>query len=979
MHSQPVVNGDGNNGNGEGNERGAGVLSFGPFRLYVRARRLERDGQVVRIGSRAIDILVALTERAGDVLTRDELIAYVWPDVAVEESGLRVQIAGLRKALGDGQNGARYVTNVPGRGYTFVAPVSRIDAPVSADGPDVPSAPSAIPTSRAASRPGLPARFDRILGRDAAIREVSEQLLSRRFVSIVGPGGMGKTTVAVAVAHAMLPGFEGDVCFVDLGSLSDPRHVLLGVASALGLTAHGDDVAARLVAFLGDRRVLLVLDSCEHVMEAIAPIAERLRGQTAGVHILATSREALRVEGEHVYRLAALETPPERPEGDERDARSGVTAAEVLKFPAVQLFVERAIAGGVDISLSDDDAPVVADICRRLDGIALAIEFAAGRVGAFGIRGTASLLKNRFKLLWHGRRTALPRHRTLRALLDWSYDLLSDVERHVLRRLSVFVGFFSLDGVAALAEDAEGEHAVHTLSSLVEKSLVSMDAGGEEGARYRLLDTVRDYALAKLHEANEYDAAAKLHAIYMSTTLERENRAILSGRANTLAQYVGNVRVALNWAFSDTGSPETGTRLAAAATTMFLESSLLTECRQWGEIALNALHEADRGTRREMNLRAALAVAAMFSHGNSPEVRAGLARALELAEAVDDPYEQLRLLGAIHILCTRTAELREALVVAERSVEVSKRLMTPAATIVSSWMMGTTLHLLGAHEDAERYCRTTVDPSTVPKSAAMLHFGFDHRIRTLVVIARTRWLLGYPEEAFQVATRTIREAEELGQPTTVAIALIWMSSVFVWRGDHDVAADILERLAKYAEKHSLGPYRPTALALQAELAIKRGDFSVVEALRHNMDVLHAERHELLQTVFSTALAEGLAGLGQFDSALRTIDPALEMTDRNGRASYDLPEVLRVKGHLLVSKPAPDDAEGERYLLEALEAAKRQKALGWELRAAMTLARFWASRGRAAEARELVASVYGRFSQGFQTADLLAAKALLSEL
>ncbi|WP_394834953.1 helix-turn-helix transcriptional regulator [Pendulispora rubella] len=956
-------------------ELGAGVLSFGPFRLYARERRLERDGQVVRIGSRALDILIALTARAGDVLTRDELIAYVWPDVAVEESGLRVHVAGLRKVLADGQMGARYVANIPGRGYTFIAPISRIEAPAIADTATT-SAPPVNAAPRVVTRPGLPARFDRIVGRDAAIREISEQLISQRFVSIVGPGGMGKTTVAVAVAHEMVPEFDGDVCFVDLGSLSDPRHVLLGVASALGLTVQGDDVAARLVVFLGDRRALLVLDSCEHVMDAIAPLAERLGGDAAGIHILATSREALRVEGEHVHRLTALETPPERPEGD---GPGGVTAAEALQFPAVQLFVERAIAGGVRISLSDDDAPVVADICRRLDGIALAIEFAAGRVAAFGIRGTASLLENRFKLLWHGRRTALPRHRTLRSLLDWSYDLLTDSERRVLRRLSVFVGYFSLDGVAALAEDADGEQAVHILSSLVEKSLVSTDAGGEDGARYRLLDTVRDYALAKLHEANEYDAAAKVHAIYMCTTLERETRAMFGGRANTLAQYVGNVRVALNWSFSETGCADTGTRLAAAATTMFMELSLLTECRQWGEIALNALHEADRGTRREMNLRAALAVAAMFSHGNSPEVRAGLTRALELAEAVDDAHEQLRLLGALHILCTRTAELREALVVAERTIEVSKRLTTPAATIVSSWMMGTTLHLLGAHEDADRYCRSTVDPSASSRSASVFHFGFDHRIRTLVVIARTRWLLGYPDDALHVATRTIREAEELGQPTTMAIALIWMSSVFVWRGDFDVAADVLERLATYAEKHSLGPYRPTALALRAELAIKRGDFTVVEELQREMGRLRAERHELLQTVFSTALAEGLAGVGQFENALTTIDLALAMTDRNGRASYDLPEILRVKGHLLVSKPTPDDAEGERYLLEALQSARRQKALGWELRTAMTLARFWAARGRVTEARELLGSVYGRFSQGFQTADLLAAKALLSEL
>ena len=937
--------------------RPADVCTFGPFQLHPRERRLERDGHVVRIGSRALEILLALTERAGEVMTKEELIARVWPDVAVEESGLRVHIAGLRKAIGDGQEGVRYVANVPGRGYTFIARVSRAEAPATAAPRD------------AHRNHDLPSRFDRIIGRDAAIREISEELVSRRFVSIVGPGGMGKTTVAVAVAHAMLSEFADDVHFVDLGSLTDPRHVPLCVASALGLSVHADDIVARLIVFLEERRPLLVLDSCEHVMDAIAPLAERLSGHVAGVHILATSRETLRVEGEHVYRMMPLEAPPE---GD------AVTAEEALTFPAVQLFVERATAGGAPVLLTDVDAPAVADMCRRLDGIALAIEFAAGRVGAFGIRGTASLLENRFKLLWHGRRTALPRHRTLRALLDWSHDLLNDVERRILRRLSIFVGFFSLDAVAAIADDVDGEQAVQTLSSLEEKSLVSTDAGGDEGARYRLLDTVRDYAQAKLQEANEHDAVSRLHATYMCMTLERENRAISSGRATSLGQYLANVRVALNWSFTGRGCSKLGTRLAAAATPMFMESSLLTECRQWGEIALAALDDADRGTRLEMTLRAALAVAAMFTNGNSPDVHSGLTRALELAEAVDDPHEQLRLLGALHILGTRTADLRDALVVAKRSLEVSKRLADPVARTVAGWMLGTTLHLLGDPEGAEQHCQASDDPFSVSKSAAMFQFGFDHRIRTLVVIARTRWLLGYPEEALHVANRTIRQAAELGQPTTVAISLVWMSSVFVWRGDFDAAAEVIERLVKHAEKHSLGPYYTVGLALQAELAVKRGDVTVVEALRRNMEILHEGRHELLQTVFATAAAEGLAGAGQYERALSTIDLALEMTDRNGRASFDLPEILRVKGSLLVSKPEPDEAEGERWLLEALDGSRRQKALGWELRAATTMARHWASRGRVTEARDLLGAVYRRFTQGFQTADLLAAKALLSK-
>ncbi len=429
------------------------LVTFGPFSLFPRERRLEYGGQAVKIGSRALDILIALTERAGEVVSREALVARVWPDTIVEESAPRVHVAGLRKALGEGREGARYVTNVPGRGYSFVAELGRAEpAPRSPQEP-----------ARETRSNKLPAPLARIVGREDAIREVSAQVLATRCVSIVGPGGMGKTTVAVAVAHALLAEFADDVCFVELGSVSEPQQAPASVASALGLVLQSGDPVDSLSLFLGDRRTLIVLDSCEHVINTVATLAERLSRDAAGVYVLATSRESLRVEREHVYRLTPLQCPPEG-----RDA----TASEALTFPAVQLFVERAFAGGTHLSLTDADAPAVAAICRRLDGIALAIEVAAGRVDAYGVSGTASLLENRFKLLWHGRRTAIPRHQTLRAILDWSYNLLSDLERAFLRAFASFVGFFSLDAVAAMAVGVDADQAVDTLGDLPDEKAI---------------------------------------------------------------------------------------------------------------------------------------------------------------------------------------------------------------------------------------------------------------------------------------------------------------------------------------------------------------------------------------------------------------------------------------------------------------------------------------------------------------------------
>src|SRR6266852_165157 len=528
--------------------------SFGPFRLFMAERLLKKADEPLELGSRALDILINLVERAGEVVTRKELISRVWPDVIVEEANLRVHIAGLRKALGDGRDGARYVTNVIGRGYCFVAPVTRSTSQRSA--------PQARPL--VSDRPRqLPARLTRMVGRDDTVRALSAQLMTRRFVSIVGPGGMGKTTVAVSIAHALIDDFEGAVFFVDLGALTAPGLVPTAVASALGIMKQAQDPFLSLLAFLGDRRVLLLLDNCEHVIDAAAALAEPVVSEAPQAHILATSREALRVEGEHVHLLYPLDGPL-------KDV--GLTAAEALTFPAVQLFMERAAASGNRSELSDADAPIVARICRRLDGIALAIELAASRVSSHGIRGTAELLDNRFKLLWQGRRTALPRHQTLNAMLDWSYNLLQERDKLVLCRLSVFVGVFTLKAALSVAGTAANDpEFADAVVNLVAKSLISPTTIGES-TYYRLLDTTQAYAAGKLAELGEADSIARCHAIYYSGYLGQE--AIQSSfGAHDLSGYaphIVNVRTALEWAFSDRGDIAVGVELVTWAAPLFV-------------------------------------------------------------------------------------------------------------------------------------------------------------------------------------------------------------------------------------------------------------------------------------------------------------------------------------------------------------------------------------------------------------------------
>ncbi|WP_165932915.1 winged helix-turn-helix domain-containing protein [Rhizobium sp. BK251] len=467
------------------------ILYFGPFRLNGAERLLLRDEEPVAIGGRGLDILIALIERAGEVVSKRELIDLVWPDVTVEEANLRVHITILRRVLQDGQDGARYVVNIPGRGYSFVASVHRSDLPAP------PKLASPGP-SRVQSQHEL---RHRMVGRSDDVFDLSSLLLARRFVSVVGAGGVGKTTVAAAVADALFGVLGRDgVYFVDFGVLDDPTLVPHTVAAALGCLIPGSDPDLCIRTALAERRVLLVLDSCEHVVETVARFTERLFLDAPSVHLLATSREALHVGGENVYRLAPLETP----------AEEFPTAGEALASPAVQLFMERATASGYRHELSDKDAPFVASICRRLDGIALAIELAASRVGLYGIQGTAELLDHGGELVLDGRRGALPRHQSLQATLDWSYNLLSSQEQRILCRLSVFAEPFTLEAAHAMARDAgEGAQAVsNALASLIDKSLLSVFKESVS-AVYRLPDTTRAYAAAKLVESNDLPAISR--------------------------------------------------------------------------------------------------------------------------------------------------------------------------------------------------------------------------------------------------------------------------------------------------------------------------------------------------------------------------------------------------------------------------------------------------------------------------------------
>jgi predicted ATPase/DNA-binding winged helix-turn-helix (wHTH) protein len=589
-------------------------LRFGPFELSIGERVLRRGGQVLPLGGRALDILIYLAERQGEVIAKQELMDRVWPDVTVEEINIRVHVAAIRKTLADGQFGNRYIANIKARGYSFVGSVVSLAANTE----------SGSETFRHQGR--FPVRPLVMIGREAVISKVRGTLQDERFVTLLGPGGIGKTSIALAVGRAAAEEFGGEVYFVDLEGLTDPRHVVVAVATSLGLALKSEDAILELVDLVRSRKLLIILDSCEHVIEAVASVAEQLYQETEQVHLLATSRECLKVEGERCYRVGVLESPPDG---------SAQTAKVVLQYAAARLFVQRVSARDGAFVLTDESAPFVADICRKLDGLPLAIELAAGQVAALGIKGTAARLLSRLELLRLSRRTTVPRHRTLKATLDWSYNLLSDLERIVFRRIAFFVGDFTLEGVQRVASEpgSGASDIVDAMAGLSEKSLLEtrLDHGQ---ARYRLLHTTRAYALGKLEEHDELEPISARHAECVAEQLESEKTTVFAlpktERVLIYAGQLGNVRVALECSFGPRGDDEVSTRLAAASMPLFIELSLLIECRAWAERAIARLGDRHKNSRRAMEIYESPSLLLTHSEESSERIREAFTQALDV-------------------------------------------------------------------------------------------------------------------------------------------------------------------------------------------------------------------------------------------------------------------------------------------------------------------------------------------------------------
>jgi len=873
------------------------LVAFGPFRLLRVRRLLSRGDEPLFLGSRAMEILLLLIERPGEIVSKTEIIRRVWPDTFVEEANLRVQIAGIRRALGDESAEPLYLQTVAGRGYRFVGSLSNAER--------------SSPPARGVD---VPRDSSRLFGRDAEVTALCDDISRWRLLSLVGLGGVGKTRVAMAVAEKVRGAFRNGTYYVDFISIGDPLLAPSALASALGAAVQLDDPIPTLVSKLRDLQVLLVLDNCEHVVLAVAKLAEQILREVPEARILVTSREPLRAEGERVRRLAPLALPPENIQ----------SAAEALASPAVELFMERAAGRSPEFSeLSDAHAPVVADICRKLDGLALAIELAAGQVDNIGLRDLNSLLDERFLQLGGGNRTADDRHRTLAAALDWSYGLLPAGEQTLLQRLGAFTGAFDLAAGALVAGHSglEADNVFAGIFSLAAKSLIVVEKPADASVtRYRLLETTRAYAVRQLRLSGDEAETRRLHARHcVALSLQAEadwDRLERPAWLGLYSRVIGDIRTAIDWGMSD-GDITLGLELIIASAPLGVQLSLVDEYRLRVENGLQRIVAEGLGPLLELQFTTALGHLTQQLRGPIPPVLAAFDRCLELASDLDNPRLKADAYRGMWVAAFGSADYPLAIAHATSQAEFAEAAADHHALLQAKRMQAQAYHYNGEFDRAVPLAHEVMqDPLLHIPLRENFPLQVDRRASLSIILSRTAWIRG----DYSGATQIVDDCLELAS-SDHAIALchalaLAACPIAFWSGDYERVTELSRQLIEHAGRsasphwQSWGEMYRDALACKLEGRAQPTSWSTLSKYPKKLDMLAT-----LAAAFAT------------DTAQQRVEARL--------VGWCAAEVLRARAEQLILAGSPRNAAPMLHEADAI--ARAQRASSWEARIAGTMA------------------------------------------
>jgi predicted ATPase len=888
-------------------------------------------------------------------------MAAVWPKLFVHESNLKVNMANLRRSLGDTREEPTYVATVVGRGYRFVGPVE-IGASVNTNR-------NAEPEAAELSR--LPSARE-IVGRDEEIARIVAELRKRQHVTVVGTGGIGKTTVAIATAQALESEYSDGACFVDLSTFDDPMLLPSAVAAALGIRGNAEDMLTAVINHLGQRQMLVVLDNCEHVLPAAAIFARRFAASVGRSRLLATSRQPLDTFAEHVVRLDPLTIP---------DMSDGLTVEEVMRFAAVDLFARRA-AEWAGYELAESDCGPVAQICRSLDGIPLAIELAAANMGNHSAAELCTMLDEH--LSFHNRRIEgqPARHETLLATIDWSYNLLPQNEGTIFRIASVFASGFEPAEVAALAEAMAISPVDVTigLGSLVAKSLLTAEVSGA-GLRYRLLDSTRRYALEKLRDDPMERDVRLRHAAHVLAVFEQSEREWekhgTGGWTGRYLHRLPDLRAVLTWAFGPGRCPALGVRLVKASLPFWFAIAMLSEALARVEEALNEA-ESTLDDLLKTKLACSRAWILIFAGTRIPQTEEAWLDAISLARRAGDVGYQLHALVGLGFHSMNNGRLAEAAMWLDEFRELSVRHENWSATQdgerLIAWSKLHTGELAESRQILDRMAAQYPRPNS---EALLASFQMDPYIGTRCYLPLCAWLMGQRDYAATAAREAVDAAGEarnlFAQSHALTVAAL---TIAFFSGDQEALAAYLAQLQFIHRQTTPGIWIHSTQFFGAVLKDLRGDSSAVGDLQAAIRSIMDTKYRLRIGIWFGTLAGALARQGRITEASDAIDEAIHyQVQQNER--WCRPELLRIKASIL--RRTGQHPAMESALHEALQEARAIGALSFEIKAANDLAAHYLEFDRRDDAVRLLLPTFRRFTEGYGTKDLVIASQLLNRM
>lgn len=934
------------------------VFSFGPYRLVPSRQLLLFERYPIKLGGRAFELLRLLVQRRGEIVTKEELVAAAWPGIFVHEANLKVNMSNLRRLLGDTKLSPTYVATLVGRGYRFVAPVHAEFGVFEDDG-------SAV-GEQSSSR--LPPR-GHIVGREADIADVLEALRRERHVTLVGAGGVGKTTVAIGAANAYADVLLDGVCFVDLAAISDPTLLPVSLVTALGIRGNPDDSFSASLDYLRLRRLLIILDNCEHVLPAASMFARRLALECGSSKVLATSREPLGFDAECLIRIDPLATP---------DGGAGLDLRDALSYPTVELFVSRALEWA-GYRVTDEDCDAVVSICRAVEGIPLAIEITAAQLEKYSpaellaqLDGHASFANPRL----HG---LAPRHETLLATIDWSYRLLPQREAAIFRLVSVFADSFDLEDAVYIvrAIGMDPIDVVAGLGSLVSKSLISAGVNGP-GLRYRQLDSTRHYAAEKRRADSADGLILRYHAQRVLDLFKRsEDEWQWVETADWTMRYVSrlsDLRMALSWAFGADGDVVLGIKLTAAAIPLWSETSILSEAQERTGKALKLAESVPCDDLLKAKLACSRAWSLFYSKMRQ-EIEDAWFDAITFARRAHSlEYEQRGLEGLSYYLM-EVGKIDEAVKRLEESEALSSLhrnwSAAPEGDRALAWAKA---HQGDFVESGQVLDRLAGQHSRDGKHASM---AGQHVIRFVSIrcyLTFIAWMTGRADYADVVTRDAVAQAERAGhwlsQSNALGLAALPLA---LETGNVALLEQYSMLMQRNMEREIIPRWIPVHQYFKGMLSCLRGDADGYRAVKDAIDHMIECRYLLRIGMYIAGLARVLLHHGLLDEASNAIHLAFEYQERQGER-WCRGELMRVDA--AIHHRVGAHAAAERMWKYAVDESHGIGAKSFELRAASDLAEHYIDTRRPEEAIALLEPIYKGFSEGFNTQDLRTASRLL---